>query len=74
MMRALNTAVMENEFFLWYNAILGEYFVGNQTEYDSSILRYHKDHLNILYTMDVDSYRICDKIRNSLNRARVLVG
>ena len=65
---------MENEIFLWYNMVLGEYFIGNQNEIDSSISKYQTDQINILYTMDFDSYAICNKIKNSLNRARVLVG
>ncbi len=72
--RTLNTEVMDNEIFLWYNMILGEYFVGSKEEYDETLFKYHIDQVNVLYTMDVNSYSICNKIKNSLNRARVLVG
>ena len=65
---------MGNEIFLWYNAILGEYFVGDQKAFEISISKYHNDHINVLYTMEADNFAICNKIKNSLNNARVMVG
>jgi len=72
--KTLDSEVIENDVFLWYNMVLGEYFIGNQNEINSTISKYRKEQINILYTMDIESYDICDKIKNSLNRARLLVG
>lgn len=74
MIRKLNNTDMNGEVFLWYNEILGEYFVGSQFDFENNVQSYHKDHISILYTMDAGSYAICNKIKNSLNSARVMVG
>jgi len=65
---------MNDDIFLWYNMVLGEYFVGSKQELEETRSQYSEDSTNVLYTMDADSLAICHKIKNSLNKARVLVG
>ncbi|MEL6557769.1 MAG: hypothetical protein AAFQ94_06260 [Bacteroidota bacterium] len=74
MMRKLRNADMNSEVLLWYNEILGEYFVGSRFDFEESKQTFQPDHINVLYTMNADSYAICNKIKNSLNSARVMVG
>lgn len=74
MVSQFNNVVMSNEVLLWYNEILGEYFVGSRYDFEDSKQTFQADHISILYTMNADNFAICNKIKNSLNSARVTVG
>ncbi|MEL7146447.1 MAG: hypothetical protein AAFO69_08775 [Bacteroidota bacterium] len=64
---------MKESILLWYNELLGAYFVGNSKDYQVVADRYGKGVVDILYTMDSDQHALCKKIRDRLNEARMFV-
>ena len=64
------STLMKDQVLLWYNELLGQYFVGDEKSCQSTKYSYDAGHITVLYTMERDQLVLCEKIRDRLNEAR----